>query len=90
MGGSGRAEPFLLDAREPSEFGKGHVEGAVNIFLGELRGRMHEVPLDRDIWTYCLAGQRSYHASRTLSRQGYGVETVSGGYWTYTLKKAMP
>jgi NADPH-dependent 2,4-dienoyl-CoA reductase/sulfur reductase-like enzyme/rhodanese-related sulfurtransferase len=83
------AEPFLLDVREPAEFKRGHVEGAVNISLGELRGRLHELPHDRDIWAYCLVGQRSYYALRALSQHGIRIKTLSGGYRTYALRKAL-
>jgi rhodanese-related sulfurtransferase len=82
-------ELFLLDVREPSEFNRGHVEGAVNISLNELRKRMNEIPQDRDIWAYCLVGQRSYYATRALSQYGYRIRTLSGGYRTYALRKAL-
>ena len=29
---------FVLDVREPGEYAKGHIPGAVNIPLGQLRG----------------------------------------------------
>ena len=76
---------FLLDVRDPSEFKEGHVEGAVNIPLNDLRQRMEEVPKDREVWTYCFVGQRSYYAARALSQYGYDIKSLSGGYKTYTL-----
>ena len=77
---------FLLDVRDPSEFKAGHVEGAVNIPLNDLRQRMEEVPKDREVWTYCFVGQRSYYAARALSQYGYDIKSLSGGYKTYTLQ----
>jgi NADPH-dependent 2,4-dienoyl-CoA reductase/sulfur reductase-like enzyme/rhodanese-related sulfurtransferase len=77
---------FVLDVRDPSEFKKGHVEGAVNIPLNDLRQRMAEVPKDREVWTYCFVGQRSYYAARALSQYGYDIKSLSGGYKTYTLQ----
>jgi NADPH-dependent 2,4-dienoyl-CoA reductase/sulfur reductase-like enzyme/rhodanese-related sulfurtransferase len=77
---------FLLDVRDPSEFKAGHVEGAVNIPLNDLRQRMEEVPKDREVWTYCFVGQRSYYAARALGQYGYDIKSLSGGYKTYTLE----
>ncbi len=74
------AAVWLLDVREPKEFNKGHVDGAVNIPLGELRARIDEVPDDRDIWVYCAVGQRAYYATRALLQRGRKIRNLSGGY----------
>ncbi|MEJ2169687.1 MAG: FAD-dependent oxidoreductase [Desulfobacterales bacterium] len=79
---------FLLDVRDPSEYREGHFEGAVNIPLNVLRQRMEEVPKDKEVWSYCFVGQRSYYAARALSQYGYDIKTVSGGYKTLTLMEA--
>ena len=71
---------LLLDVREVKEFEKGHVDGAVNIPLSELRARLDEVPTDRDIWVYCAVGQRAYYATRALLQRGRQVRNLSGGY----------
>jgi len=76
------ADVWLLDVREPKEFRKGHVDGAVNIPLGELRERLGEIPDDRDIWVYCGVGQRAYYATRTLMQRGHSVRNLSGGIQT--------
>jgi NADPH-dependent 2,4-dienoyl-CoA reductase/sulfur reductase-like enzyme/rhodanese-related sulfurtransferase len=83
------AEPFLLDVREPGEFKRGHLEGAVNIPLSELRRRKDELPRDRDIWAYCVVGQRSYYAARILSQYGYRIKSLSGGSRTHAQHKAL-
>jgi NADPH-dependent 2,4-dienoyl-CoA reductase/sulfur reductase-like enzyme/rhodanese-related sulfurtransferase len=80
---------FLLDVRDPIEFKAGHVEGAVNIPLNDLRQRMAEVPKDRPVWTYCFVGQRSYYAARALSQYGYDIRSLSGGFKTLTLQDAI-
>jgi NADPH-dependent 2,4-dienoyl-CoA reductase/sulfur reductase-like enzyme/rhodanese-related sulfurtransferase len=77
---------FLLDVRDPSEFKKGHIEGAVNIPLNDLRQRMQEVPQDQEVWAYCFVGQRSYYAARALVQYGYDIKSLSGGYMTATMK----
>ncbi|MBW2192206.1 MAG: FAD-dependent oxidoreductase [Deltaproteobacteria bacterium] len=75
---------YILDVREPFEFKRiGCVEGAVNIPLGGLRGRMEELPRDREIWVYCQEGQRSYYALRILMENGFCARNISGGFLMY-------
>ncbi len=80
---------FMLDVRDPSEFKKGAVNGAVNIPLNDLRRRRTEVPLDQEVWSYCFVGQRSYYAARALSQYGYHIKSVGGGYKTYMDRKGI-
>jgi NADPH-dependent 2,4-dienoyl-CoA reductase/sulfur reductase-like enzyme/rhodanese-related sulfurtransferase len=83
----GRTSAVLLDVREPDEFARGHLEGAVNLPLSELRRRVGEVPRDRELWVYCAAGQRSYYAQRLLMQRGLDVKNLSGGFTTYTMMR---
>jgi rhodanese-related sulfurtransferase len=80
---------FILDVREPAEFKKGHIDGAVHIPLGELRGRMDEIPKDREIRPYCFVGQRSYYAARVLAQNGFNIKNISGGFKLYEMRKAL-
>ncbi|MGO7983813.1 rhodanese-like domain-containing protein, partial [Rhizobium johnstonii] len=57
---------LLLDVREPMELAVENVPDAVNIPLGELRGRLGELPRDRDIHVVCRSGQRAYYSTRLL------------------------
>lgn len=79
---------LILDVRDPEEFKPAHVPGAAHIPLDQLRERMTELPKDREIWTYCYVGQRSYYALRLLSQYGYRVRNISGGFKTYLLHKS--
>jgi rhodanese-related sulfurtransferase len=76
-------EALIVDVREPFEFAAGHLDGAVNIPLSELRVRYRELPPEREIWLNCGVGQRSYYAVRFLTQHGYRVRNLSGGYQTY-------
>ncbi|MBM4247487.1 MAG: CoA-disulfide reductase [Deltaproteobacteria bacterium] len=73
----------LLDVREPDEFAAGHVAGAINVPLSQLRARFAELPRDRRLAVYCAAGQRGYYATRFLLQKGYDAANLSGGYTTY-------
>jgi NADPH-dependent 2,4-dienoyl-CoA reductase/sulfur reductase-like enzyme/rhodanese-related sulfurtransferase len=74
---------YLLDVREPDEFAKGHLAGATNLPLSQLRKREAEVPRDRQVWVYCAAGQRAYFAQRLLRQRGVDALNLSGGYTTW-------
>jgi len=77
--------PLLLDVRTPQEFAPGHIPGAVNIPVDDLRPRLGELPRDRQIAAYCQVGQRGYLATRILLQAGFSAANVGGGYTTYKL-----
>ncbi len=74
---------LILDVREPGEHHAGAIPGAVNIPLGQLRGRLEELPRDREIQVACAVGQRAYYAVRVLRQHGFRAKLLSGGYRTY-------
>jgi NADPH-dependent 2,4-dienoyl-CoA reductase/sulfur reductase-like enzyme/rhodanese-related sulfurtransferase len=76
-------DAFILDVRNQSEYVSGHVDGALNIPLNELRTHMHELPSERQIWAYCGVGQRSYYAARALRLNQFNARNLSGGIHTY-------
>lgn len=77
--------PFLLDVRTAQEYASGHIPGAVNIPVDDLRSRMAELPRDRTIAVYCQVGQRGYLATRILLQAGISAENLGGGYKTFLL-----
>jgi NADPH-dependent 2,4-dienoyl-CoA reductase/sulfur reductase-like enzyme/rhodanese-related sulfurtransferase len=85
---SGEEEmPLVLDVRDPGDVAQGAVPGTVNVPLPELRGRLAELPHDREIWVHCCVGQRSYYASRILKQNGLTVRNLSGGMKTYKMQR---
>lgn len=78
------AGAFLLDVRTPQEFELGHILGAVNIPSTELRERLSEIPLDREIVIYCGVGIRGNLSERILLQNGYDqVCNLTGGWKTW-------
>jgi len=75
---------LIVDVRTASEFAQGHVPGATNIPLEELRQRAGELPQDRPLVTYCKVGQRGYMAARLLTQLGFDVMNLSGGLNTWS------
>ena len=80
---------LILDVRTPEEYKRDHVEGATNMPLDEIRDLMAELPKDREIWTYCYVGQRSYYATRALTQYGFNVRNISGGFKTFLLHESI-
>ncbi|PQO25273.1 CoA-disulfide reductase [Blastopirellula marina] len=76
---------FILDVRTTGEYAKGHIPGAVNIPIEELRDRIQEVPADKSIATYCQVGQRGYLATRLLLQHGMNARNISGGYRLWSI-----
>lgn len=72
-------DEFLLDVRLPFELTVEQVDGAVNIPLHELRGRLDELPRDREIGVICRSGVRAYYATRILLQNGFKARNISGG-----------
>jgi hydroxyacylglutathione hydrolase len=73
-------EPMVIDVRTPKEFAAGHIEGAVNIPLGDLSARAREIPGTRTAAVICEAGYRSSLAASVLVRQGVqNLVNVTGG-----------
>jgi glyoxylase-like metal-dependent hydrolase (beta-lactamase superfamily II)/rhodanese-related sulfurtransferase len=71
---------MVLDVREPEEFARAHVAGAVNIPQADLATRLDEIPRDRPVLTICQSGMRSVRSAQFLRQQGYqNVASVVGG-----------
>lgn len=72
---------YIIDVRETYEYQKGHVKGAVNIPLSELRDRVDEIPKDKIVYLHCRTGQRSYNATKALQNLGFeNVVNITGSF----------
>ena len=74
----------LIDVRTAEEYGLGHIEGAQNIPLDELREHLPELPAGRPVYLYCGVGLRGYLASNILKENGFSdVRNLIGGLKTF-------
>jgi rhodanese-related sulfurtransferase len=69
----------VIDVRETDEYTEGHVPGAKLIPLGELVGRVDEVPTDVPVYVVCHSGMRSARATDFLAEAGVDAINVAGG-----------
>lgn len=70
----------LVDVREPREFAAGHVNGAVNMPLGQLAGSLGRLDPTAETYVICQSGRRSVTGVRILQRAGFDrAYSVKGG-----------
>ncbi|MDY0408423.1 rhodanese-like domain-containing protein [Virgibacillus soli] len=80
----------LIDVREPQEFKNGHILGARNIPLTQMKQRLIELRKDKPVYLYCQSGSRSARAAQLLHKKGYtDLQHLKGGFkkWTGKVKK---
>lgn len=75
-----REDYILVDVRTADEYQNGHVEGAVNIPVDELREKLSSLDKSKAIVVYCQVGLRGYIADRILSQNSFIAYNVTGGY----------
>lgn len=69
----------LLDVREPDEWAAGHAPEAVHIPMGDLAGRLDDLPADDEIYVVCRSGGRSARVTMFLNSNGWDAKNVDGG-----------
>ena len=71
----------VLDVRPPREFEAGHVPGAVNIPIEELRRRLRELPKRKEVVAYCRGPfcLMSFHAVELLRTRGWKARRLREG-----------
>jgi rhodanese-related sulfurtransferase len=70
----------IIDVRTKGEYQNGHIKGAVNIPLQDLRNNLSKIKKDKPVITCCASGMRSASARNILSSSGF-VEVYNGGGW---------
>ena len=76
---------ILVDVRSEEEYLNGHIEGAINIPVDQLRERLGELDKNKTIIEYCQVGLRGYIADRILQQNGFKVYNITGGFKTASI-----
>lgn len=71
---------IILDVRTEKEFEMGHIQGALNISLGEIRHRYTELDTSKTYITVCSHGLRSVKVENILKEKGF-KKVYNGGAW---------
>lgn len=71
----------VLDVRPPEEYAAGHVPGAINIPIDELKKRLKELPKSREVIAYCRGPYclMSYDAVALLRSKGMKARRLEAG-----------
>lgn len=71
----------LIDVRPPDEFAHGHLPGALNIPLADLRARLGALPVDREVVAYCRGPWcvLAFEAVAVLRAHGLSARRLDGG-----------
>lgn len=70
----------IIDVREPNEFANGHINGAKNIPMSQIRQRLDEIDPSRAVYVHCRTGQRSYNVALMLQAKGFDVYNIAGSF----------
>jgi rhodanese-related sulfurtransferase len=76
------ADLTIIDVRTPGEYASGHLPGALNVPLDQIRRAAPELrhAADRgDVLLVCASGNRSENACRLLAEQGITATNLTGG-----------
>ena len=75
----------FIDVRQPEEVATGAIDGAINIPLGELSIRVHELDPQKRTVVVCRSGGRSSQAAEFLTGAGFAdVVNLDGGMLAYS------
>ena len=75
----------LVDVRPKADFELGHIPGAVDLPLGQLRAQLGTLDKSRTYYAYCKVGLRSYLAYRIMKQNGFKVKNLAGGIDVFRL-----
>ena len=85
---NGDGGPQLLDVREESEFGDGHIPGSISKPYHDIHELPGELDPGRPVAVLCSSGQRAATAASLLQRFGarHPLHVVDGGVGTWARK----
>lgn len=74
-------DPVILSVRNPEDYAKGHIPGAINIPWTELgkAENLAKLPPDKPIVAYCYTGHTGQIATTLLNTLGYDVTNLKFG-----------
>ena len=75
---------ILVDIRNAYYYNLSHIEGAINIpYYNLLNNYNHYLDKDKVYYLYCDMGEQSNEIAQRLSKFGYNVYSIDGGYAKY-------
>ena len=78
------AGALIVDVRTPAEYASGHIDGALNLPLGQLSQKLGKLgKKKRPLLVYCRSGNRSSSAVALLRDAGFArvLDLKNMGHW---------
>jgi rhodanese-related sulfurtransferase len=70
----------VIDARDPAQFAKGHIPGAINMDWRQVLAKRNAIPKNKSVLIYCNTGSLSAQAGFALRVAGWeNVRILQGG-----------
>jgi rhodanese-related sulfurtransferase/predicted transcriptional regulator len=84
-----RRDVVLVDVRPSDEYAAGHIEGAQSIPLDELRKRLDELPMGREVIAYCRGSfcMMAHDAVRLVRETGRSARRLEEGWPEWHLRE---
>jgi len=78
----------VLDVRPPEEYAQGHIRGAINVPVTELKKRLGHIPADQEVVAYCRGPYclLAYEAVQVLRKKGIKARRLEDGYPEWRLR----
>ena len=77
----------LIDARDPAQFAKGHIPGAINMDWRQVLAKRNDIPKNKPVLIYCNTGSLSAQAGFALRVAGWeNVRILQGGMAEWQVK----
>jgi rhodanese-related sulfurtransferase len=81
------AKMMVIDARDPEQFAKGHIPGAINMDWRQVLAKRNTIPKDKSVLIYCNTGTLSAQAGFALRVAGWeNVRILQGGMQEWQAK----
>lgn len=73
----------IIDIRDEESFMYGHIPGAINLPVCEIKEKIKNLSKDKEIYLYCRSGQISTEIVKDLRELGYKAFNLKEGYFGY-------
>jgi rhodanese-related sulfurtransferase len=78
---------MVIDARDPAQFAKGHIPGAINMDWRQVLAKRSTIPKNKPVLIYCNTGSLSAQAGFALRVAGWdNVKILQGGMQEWKAK----
>ena len=77
-----RGDYQFIDLRDPYEYKQLHLIKFINIPYNSFNNYLPNIKKNIPLYLICHTGKRSLYLANQLSKQGYDVYSVDGGFYT--------